>query len=133
MMLSTKTSPLIFRIMPTYNRRAFVPQAIEYFMRQNYADKGLVIFDDSTAATRELTLKERSAVYLDTLPLQQASVGYGQLGTHGGLGYEGKSVLVRWQHCQHALSTYLPALLAFHLRRRLGRFCYKEERTNATY
>ena len=46
-------------------------------------------------------------MYLDTLPLQQASVGYGQLGTHGSLGYEGKSVQVRRQQYKQALSTHL--------------------------
>ncbi len=34
-------------------------------------------------------------MYLDTLPLQRVSVGYGWLGTRGNPGYEGKSVLVK--------------------------------------
>lgn len=34
--------------MPTYNRRAFVPQAIMYFLRQDYAEKELIIIDDGT-------------------------------------------------------------------------------------
>ena len=50
-------------------------------------------------------------MYLDTLPLQRSSVGYGQLGTHGSLGYEGKAVQVRRQHYKHALSTHPPAPL----------------------
>ena len=50
-------------------------------------------------------------MYLDTLPLQYASVGYGQPGTHGSLGYEGKSVQVRRQHYKHALSSHPPARL----------------------
>ena len=62
-------------------------------------------------------------MYLDTLPPQQASVGYGQLGTHGSLGYEGKSVQVRRQHYKHALSTHPPAHLAFNLEGRFARFC----------
>jgi glycosyltransferase involved in cell wall biosynthesis len=32
--------------MPTYNRRQFVPKAIEYFLRQDYPNKELVIVDD---------------------------------------------------------------------------------------
>lgn len=61
-------------------------------------------------------------MYLDSLPLQYASVGYGQLGTHGSLGYEGKSVQMRRQHYKHALSTHSPAHLAFDLGERFARF-----------
>lgn len=32
--------------MPTYNRREFVPHAIRYFLRQQYANKELIIVDD---------------------------------------------------------------------------------------
>lgn len=35
-------------IMPTWNRRRFVPQAIRYFLRQDYASKELLIIDDGT-------------------------------------------------------------------------------------
>jgi predicted O-methyltransferase YrrM len=62
-------------------------------------------------------------MYLDTLPLERADVGYGQLGTLGSLGYEGKSVLVRRQHYKRALSTHPPAHLAFNLGGRFARFC----------
>jgi glycosyltransferase involved in cell wall biosynthesis len=34
--------------MPTYNRRAFVPHAIRYFLRQDYPHKELIIIDDGT-------------------------------------------------------------------------------------
>jgi len=34
--------------MPTYNRRAFVPDAIRYFLRQDYPFKELIIIDDGT-------------------------------------------------------------------------------------
>src|SRR5215831_1025957 len=30
-------------ILPTHNRRAFAPRAIEYFLRQDYPDKELII------------------------------------------------------------------------------------------
>jgi hypothetical protein len=33
-------------------------------------------------------------VYVDALPLRAAHVGYGELGTAGALGYEGKRVAV---------------------------------------
>jgi len=62
-------------------------------------------------------------MYLDTLPLQRSSVGYGQLGTHGSLGYEGKAVQVRRQHYKHALSTHPPAHLTFNLGGRFALFC----------
>jgi len=38
--------PLVSCIMPTKNRREFVPKAIEYFLRQTYPNKELVIGDD---------------------------------------------------------------------------------------
>jgi glycosyltransferase involved in cell wall biosynthesis len=38
--------PLVSCIMPTKNRREFVPKAIEYFLRQTYPNKKLVIGDD---------------------------------------------------------------------------------------
>ena len=40
--------PLVSCIMPTYNRRQFVPQAIKYFLRQDYPHKELIILDDGT-------------------------------------------------------------------------------------
>ena len=40
--------PLVSCIMPTYNRRQFVPQAIKYFLRQDYPYKELIILDDGT-------------------------------------------------------------------------------------
>lgn len=55
------------------------------------------------------------AIYLDTLPLLDASVGYGQLGMGGSLGYEGKTVVVRSQSYCHALSAHPPARLRFRL------------------
>jgi glycosyltransferase involved in cell wall biosynthesis len=43
---SWDANPLISCIMPTHNRRAFVAKAIEYFLRQDYPAKELVILDD---------------------------------------------------------------------------------------
>jgi glycosyltransferase involved in cell wall biosynthesis len=42
------TSSLVSCIMPTYNRREFIPRAIQYFLRQDYAPKELIIVDDGT-------------------------------------------------------------------------------------
>src|SRR5262249_35755349 len=38
--------PLVSCIMPTHNRRAFVPRAIQQFLAQDYAHRELVIVDD---------------------------------------------------------------------------------------
>jgi len=41
-------TPKISCIMPTYNRREFIPQALKYFERQDYPNKELIIVDDGT-------------------------------------------------------------------------------------
>jgi ADP-heptose:LPS heptosyltransferase/glycosyltransferase involved in cell wall biosynthesis len=46
--------PLVSCIMPTYNRRAFVRQAIRYFQRQDYEPKELIIVDDGADAVADL-------------------------------------------------------------------------------
>lgn len=46
--------PLVSCIMPTYNRRQFVPHAIRYFLRQDYENKELIIVDDGTDAVADL-------------------------------------------------------------------------------
>jgi glycosyltransferase involved in cell wall biosynthesis len=46
--------PLVSCIMPTYNRRAFVPQAIAYFLRQDYEPKELIIVDDGADSVADL-------------------------------------------------------------------------------
>jgi predicted O-methyltransferase YrrM len=63
-----------------------------------------------------------SATYLDFLSPLQARVGYGELGLHGNLGYEGKPVVVQGSHYRHALSTHPPARLRFHLGGRFSTF-----------
>jgi len=40
--------------MPTYNRRCFVPNAIEYFLRQDYARSELLVVDDGTDPVGDL-------------------------------------------------------------------------------
>lgn len=62
------------------------------------------------------------AIYLDTLPLHKAEVGYSTLGMYGSLGYEGKQVMVQGQPYQHALSTHPPAHLMFQLDGRFRHF-----------
>ena len=43
---SPQSQPLVSCIMPTYNRPHFVPQAISYFLRQDYPNRELLILDD---------------------------------------------------------------------------------------
>jgi glycosyltransferase involved in cell wall biosynthesis len=52
--LPTPNSPLISCIMPTSNRRAFVPRAISYFLRQDYASKELIVLDDGDDPVADL-------------------------------------------------------------------------------
>ena len=47
--------PLVSCIMPTYNRRAFVPLALEYFLRQDYPNRELIIVDDGNDGIGDLT------------------------------------------------------------------------------
>ena len=49
--------PLVSCIMPTYNRRKFVPHAIQYFLRQEYENKELIIIDDGTDPVEDLVPK----------------------------------------------------------------------------
>lgn len=57
-------SPLVSCVMPTHNRRRFVPQAINYFLRQDYPNKELIIVDDGTDPVAELVPQERNIQYI---------------------------------------------------------------------
>lgn len=57
------TQPLISCIMPTYNRRAFVPHAIRYFLRQDYPEKELIILDDGTDCIKDLVPEHPRIMY----------------------------------------------------------------------
>lgn len=46
--------PLVSCIMPTYNRRGFVPAAIRYFLRQDYPNRELIIIDDGNDKVADL-------------------------------------------------------------------------------
>ncbi|MFN7937149.1 MAG: glycosyltransferase [Bryobacteraceae bacterium] len=66
-------SPLASCIMPTYNRRRFVPQAIRYFQRQNYEHKELIVLDDGDDSVADLIPSDPRIRYV-RLP-QRLSVG----------------------------------------------------------
>ncbi|MBI3326603.1 MAG: glycosyltransferase [Nitrospinae bacterium] len=57
-------SPLVSCIMPTYNRRAFVPQAIAYFLRQDYEPKELIVVDDGADSVADLMPRDPRIHYL---------------------------------------------------------------------
>jgi len=56
--------PLVSCIMPTYNRREFVSHAIRYFLRQDYANKELIIVDDGNDSIEDLLPAGRHIYYL---------------------------------------------------------------------
>jgi glycosyltransferase involved in cell wall biosynthesis len=53
-MIQKDQQPLVSCIMPTYNRREFIPYAIKYFLRQDYENKELIIMDDGSDAIEDL-------------------------------------------------------------------------------
>ena len=59
--------------MPTSNRRQFVPHAIEYFLRQDYPRKELVILDDGSDAVADL-VPASSEIRYERLP-RKATIG----------------------------------------------------------
>jgi glycosyltransferase involved in cell wall biosynthesis len=48
------SEPLVTCIMPTHNRRSFVPQAIRCFLRQDYSNVELLVVDDGTEPVGDL-------------------------------------------------------------------------------
>jgi glycosyltransferase involved in cell wall biosynthesis len=51
---SRAVKPLVTCIMPTRNRRAFLPIAMKYFRRQSYANRELIVIDDGQDEVRDL-------------------------------------------------------------------------------
>lgn len=56
--------PLVSCIMPTFNRRAFVPHALEYFLCQDYPNRELIIVDDGADAIGDLAANLPGVRYL---------------------------------------------------------------------
>ena len=56
--------PLVTCIMPTCDRRSFIPLALENFRRQDYPNKELVIVDDGDDAVGDLTLGRPGVRYV---------------------------------------------------------------------
>jgi glycosyltransferase involved in cell wall biosynthesis len=59
-----KEWPLVSCIMPTYNRRPFVPLALQHFLAQDYPNKELVIVDDSDDPIGDLARDRPGVRYL---------------------------------------------------------------------
>lgn len=62
--MNAKMQPLVSCIMPTHNRRRFVPQAFHYFFRQDYPNKELIILDDGTDPVDDLVPEDPRIRYL---------------------------------------------------------------------
>src|SRR5262249_49186785 len=62
--------PLVSCIMPTADRRAWVPYAIEYFLRQDYPRRELVIVDDGSDGVQDLVPADERIRYV-RLPSRQ--------------------------------------------------------------
>jgi len=56
--------PMVSCIMPTFNRRAFLPQAIRYFLRQDYPNCELIVVDDGIDAIADLIPPDPRIRYL---------------------------------------------------------------------
>jgi glycosyltransferase involved in cell wall biosynthesis len=56
--------PLVSCVMPTANRRELVPQAIRLFLRQDYANRELVIVDDGADGVGDLVPDDPRIRYL---------------------------------------------------------------------
>lgn len=69
----TAGSPeLVSCVMPTRDRRAHVPRAVDYFLRQDYAERELIVVDDGADAVADLLPDNPSIRYVrlaEPLPL----------------------------------------------------------------
>lgn len=62
--VSDVSQPLVTCIMPTYNRRSFVPQAIRCFLRQDYSPLELLVIDDGSDPVADLVPNSDRIRYL---------------------------------------------------------------------
>ncbi|VAW30252.1 hypothetical protein MNBD_CHLOROFLEXI01-3940 [hydrothermal vent metagenome] len=83
--------PLVSCVMPTVNRRHFVPQSIAYFLRQDYPNRELIIVDDGSDPIEDLIPDDEQIHYVrqDT-PMT--------VGAKRNLGFEmaGGQILATW-------------------------------------
>jgi glycosyltransferase involved in cell wall biosynthesis len=97
--------------MPTYNRPAFVEVAIQYFLRQDYTRKELVIVDDGQDSVEHLVPADDQVHYLRT-------AGRGSIGSKRNLACELSTgeLIAHWDdddwYATSRLSRQVDALLA---------------------
>jgi glycosyltransferase involved in cell wall biosynthesis len=60
--------PLISCILPTYNRRGFLPHAIRYFQRQDYPNTELLVVDDGADPVGDLVPADPRIRYIRLSP-----------------------------------------------------------------
>lgn len=60
------SQPLVSCIMPTANRPQFVPQAIKYFLQQDYPNRELIILDDGAESVADLIPNDPRIRYVRT-------------------------------------------------------------------
>jgi glycosyltransferase involved in cell wall biosynthesis len=105
------TAPLVSCIMPTRDRRAFVPRAVAWFHRQTYVPRELIVVDDGNDPIDSLLPEDERIRYV-RLP-QQASVG-----TKRNVACEHArgELIAHWDdddwHAPHRLSYQVDALMA---------------------
>ncbi len=58
------TSPLVSCIMPTHNRRRFLPLAVRYFLRQAYEPRELIVVDDGDDPVADLMPQDPRVRYV---------------------------------------------------------------------
>src|SRR5205085_4910148 len=97
---------------PTYNRRAFVLQAISYFLKQDYVNRELIIVDDGTDAIGDLLPGDERIRYIR---LNEKTT----LGAKRNLACEQArgSIIAHWDdddwHAPHRLRYQVEALLHY--------------------
>ncbi len=62
--VEARQAPLVSCVMATYNRRLFVPQAILYFLHQDYPNRELIIVDDGTDPIKDLVPDNAQIQYI---------------------------------------------------------------------
>ena len=102
--------PLVSCIMPTANRRAFVPRAVACFLRQDYPARELVVVDDGSDPVADLLPDDLRVRYV-RLP-RRATIG-----AKRNLAIEQASgdLIAHWDdddwHAPHRLTVQIAALL----------------------
>jgi hypothetical protein len=66
---------------------------------------------------------EAARFWLDALQCDSSSVGYGEVGHSGDLGYEGKRVEIHGEERRHAISAHAPSRLKYRMNGRFSHLC----------